>query len=165
MKNQSLITLVTWLLNYSEMRQRTATNYLAPGFSQEIKEFAISLHFYSPRAYKFVRKSLNLPHPATIRSWSVNIECEPGFLKKPFEFVEGKVKEGQKDCVLMLDEMSIKKQLQWDKKQSIFVGNTDYGAICKRGNGTGNGMGNGTGNGTGNGMGNGTGNVSLLQNF
>ena len=98
-------------------------------YSQEIKEFAISLHFYSPRAYKFVRKSLNLPHPATIRSWSVNIECEPGFLKKPFEFVEGKVNEGQKDCVLMLDEMSIKKQLQWDKKQSKFVGNTDYGTF------------------------------------
>ena len=74
-------------------------------YSQEIKEFAISLHFYSPRAYKFVRKSLNLPHPATIRSWSVNIECEPGFLKKSCEFVEGKVNEGQKDCVLMLDEM------------------------------------------------------------
>ena len=98
-------------------------------YPQEIKEFAISLHFYSPRAYKFVRKSLNLPHPATIRSWSVNIECEPGFLKKPFEFVEGKVNEGQKDCVLMLDEMSIKKQLQWDKKQSKFVGNTDYGTF------------------------------------
>ena len=84
-------------------------------YSQDIEEFAISLHFYSPRAYKFVRKSLNLPHPATIRSWSVNIECESGFLKKSFEFVAGKVNEGQKDCALMLDEMSIRKQLQWDK--------------------------------------------------
>ena len=29
----------------------------------------------------------------------------------------------------MLDEMSIKKELQWDKKQSKFVGNTDYGTF------------------------------------
>ena len=85
-------------------------------YSQEIKEFAISLHFYRPRANNFVRMSLNLPHPATIRSWSVNIECEPGFLKKSCEFVEGQANEGQKDCVLMLDEISIRKQLQWNKK-------------------------------------------------
>ena len=59
----------------------------------------------------------------------MNIECEPGFLKKSFEFVEGKVNEGQKDCELMLDEISIEKQLQWDKKQSKYVGNTDHGTI------------------------------------
>ena len=36
--------------------------------SQNIKEFAISLHIYSPiRAYKFVHKMLHLPHPATLR--------------------------------------------------------------------------------------------------
>ena len=80
-------------------------------YSEEMKEFAISLHFYSHRAYKFIRKSLNLPHPATIRSWSIKIDCEPGFLKKTFEYVAGKVQEGQKDCVLMLDEMAIRKQM------------------------------------------------------
>ena len=37
-------------------------------YSDDIKKFAISLHFYSPRAYKFVRKTLHLPHPATLRS-------------------------------------------------------------------------------------------------
>ena len=50
-------------------------------YLEEIKEFALTLHFYSPRAYKFVRKALHLPHPATIRSWCVNINCEPGFLE------------------------------------------------------------------------------------
>ena len=96
-------------------------------YFEEMKEFAISLHFYSPRAYKFIRKSLNLPHPATIRSWSINIDCEPGFLKKTFEYVAGKVQGGQKDCVLMRDEMAIRKQMEWDKKNSKFVGNVDYG--------------------------------------
>ena len=39
-------------------------------YSNDIKEFAVSQHFYSPRAYKFVRKSLHLPHPSTLRSWA-----------------------------------------------------------------------------------------------
>jgi len=29
----------------------------------------------------------------------------------------------------MLDEISIEKQLQWNKKQSKYVGKTDYGII------------------------------------
>ena len=37
-------------------------------YNQEMKEFAVSLHFYSAKAYNFVRRSLHLPHPATIRS-------------------------------------------------------------------------------------------------
>ena len=59
-------------------------------YSQEIKEFSTLLHFYSPRVYRFVRKSLHLPYPASTRSWLMNIECEPGFLKKALEFVEEK---------------------------------------------------------------------------
>ena len=81
-------------------------------YSQNIKEFAISLNFYSPRAYKFVRKFLNLPHPSTLRSWSSNIECDPGFLKNSFLYIEGQVKEKQQDCIIIIDEMAIKKQLQ-----------------------------------------------------
>ena len=74
----------------TELFNNEARNYnklSGSRYSQETKEFAISLHFYSPRGYKLVRKSLNLPHPATIRPWSVKIECKPGFIKKSFKFV------------------------------------------------------------------------------
>ena len=98
-------------------------------YSEEIKEFALTLHFYSPRAYKFVRKAPHLPHPATIRSWCVNINCEPGFLEKPFSYIGKKVTKGQNDCIILLDEMSIKKQVQWDQKTSKFIGRVDYGGI------------------------------------
>ena len=98
-------------------------------YSNEIKEFAISLHFYSPRAYRFVRKALHLPHPSTLRSLSVNVECEPGFLQKPLGFVEQKVNEGQKDCVLSVDELAIKKTLEWDKRNFKFAGHVDYGNL------------------------------------
>ena len=98
-------------------------------YSDQIKEFAVSLHYYSPRAYRFVRKYLSLPHPATIRSWSAGIECEPGFLEKPLLYIADLVKDGQRDCVIIIDEMAIKKETKWDPKGEKFVGNIDYGKI------------------------------------
>ena len=99
-------------------------------YSKDIKEFAISLHLYSPRAYKFVRKTLHLPHPATLRSWAGNVVCEPGFLSNVISSVSAKLPlSGETECALILDEMSIRKDTQWDKRQSKFVGNVDYGKI------------------------------------
>ena len=98
-------------------------------YGNEIKEFALTLHFYSPKAYKYVRKSLHLPHPATLRSWCVNIHCEPGFLEKSLNYIEEKVAEGQQDCVVLIDAMSIRKQIQWDRRTNTFVDRVIYGGI------------------------------------
>ena len=111
-------------------QQKNAEKQAGSRYSEEIKEFAISLQFYSPRAYKFVRKSSSLPHPSTLRAWSSNIEFEPGFLKNSLLYVESQVKENQQDCIIIIiDEVAIKKQLQWEKFSSKFVGHTDYGGI------------------------------------
>lgn len=40
-----------------------------------MKIFAKTLFFYSPKAYKYVRKLFTLPHPSTIRKWLSSIEC------------------------------------------------------------------------------------------
>ena len=95
-------------------------------YTEEVKEFATTLYFYSPRAYRFVRKALHLPHPATIRSWYVNVSCEQAFLQKPLEHVADKVSEGQGDCIILLDEMSIRKQIQWGRKNEKLVGHVDW---------------------------------------
>ena len=102
-------------------QQKNAEKQAGSRYSEEIKEFVISLYFYNPRAYKFVRKSLSLPHPPTLRAWSSNIECDPGFLKNSLMYVESQVKENQQDCIIIIDEMAIKKQLQWEKRvQSLW---------------------------------------------
>ena len=36
-------------------------------YSDEIKEFALTLYFYSPKAYKYVRSIIPLPNPSLIR--------------------------------------------------------------------------------------------------
>ena len=98
-------------------------------YNEEIKQFAISLHFYSPKAYKFVRKSLHLPHPSTIRSWASSIDCEPGFLKNVIDHLQDTLEDDNKDCIILVDEMAIKKEVLWDAKNKKFADNTDYGPI------------------------------------
>ena len=80
-------------------------------YGNEIKDFALNLYFYSLIAYKFVSKSLHPPHPTTLRSW-----CEPGFFEKSLNYIEEKVAEGQQDCALVIDAMSIWRQIQQEKQ-------------------------------------------------
>ena len=68
-----------------------------------------------------MRKYLSLPHPATIRSWSAGSECEPGFLEKPLLYIAYLVKDGQKDCVIVIDEMTSKEETKWDPKVNTLL--------------------------------------------
>ena len=78
--------------------------------------FAVTLHFYSPKAYKYVRKILHLSCQASIRSWAAAINCEPGFLTDVIQHLQTTLNEDDKDCILIVDEMSIKKEVVWEKK-------------------------------------------------
>ena len=110
-------------------QQKNAKKATTSHYDNSIKQFAISLHFYSPSAYNFVRKSLHLPCPATIRSWAAAIDCEPGFLTNVIAHLQNSLEEDCRDCIIVVDEMSIKKEVLWDKKNKTFAGNTDYGYI------------------------------------
>jgi hypothetical protein len=75
MSNFGHMTKELFINEHKNIQRSKASRY-----SESIKKFAVSLHFYSPRSYRFVRKSLHLPCPATIRSWAAAIDCEPSFL-------------------------------------------------------------------------------------
>ena len=98
-------------------------------YDQTIKEFAVTLHFYSPKGYRFVRKALCLPSPSTIRSWAASVEAEPGFLLNVVHSLRNLIKPSERDCVIILDEMSIRSQTLVDNKSGKLVGNVDYGSI------------------------------------
>lgn len=77
------------------------------------------LHFYSPKAYGFVRQKFckALPHPNTLRSWYSSIDGTPGFTFESFDALKQKVIAAKKSnkkvlVVFMLDEISIKKSLR-----------------------------------------------------
>ncbi|XP_050059744.1 uncharacterized protein LOC114122615 [Aphis gossypii] len=97
-------------------------------FSEELQKFAVTLQYYSSKAYNFVRKQFSniLPHPRTISNWYQNISGEPGFTNESFQTLKQKVQEGNHViCNLVVDEMSIKDKLEFDGKK--FHGLIDMG--------------------------------------
>lgn len=55
-------------------------------YSPELRSFALTLYFYSPHAYRYVRKMFEtcLPHPRTIQMWYESVDGNPGFSKPVF---------------------------------------------------------------------------------
>ena len=101
-------------------------------YSPQLRSFALTLQFYSTKAYEFVRKTFNLalPHQSQVRRWYSKVPAEPGFTKPAFQALSAKVQEAEKEgkgvlCSLMLDEMAIKKHVSWDGKR--YRGYVDLG--------------------------------------
>ena len=83
-------------------------------FTDEQKQFALSLHYYSPATYEFLRKHIqSLPSQRTIRSWLTVVDGQPGLQKQVYESIKNCINSPQgwmyKLCVLHMDEMEIKK--------------------------------------------------------
>ena len=91
-------------------------------FTQDQKQFAITLYYYSPAAYQYVGHRFNLlPCPRTIRNWLSSFEESPGFTQQPFDTIGEKIQRNDHDswsyklCSLHIDEMVIKKQLEEER--------------------------------------------------
>lgn len=95
-------------------------------FHPSLKAFAITLQFYSTKAYNFVRDTFGLGLPAitTIRGWLRSVDGNVGFNDSVMRSLGQKVAEARKQdsevlCALMLDEMAIKKNIEFDGKKTI----------------------------------------------
>ena len=62
-------------------------------YPAELKSFALTLQFYSAKAYEYVRKTFNLalPHQAQIRKWYSKVPAEPGFTETAFTAIKSRV--------------------------------------------------------------------------
>ena len=98
-------------------------------YSEELKSFAVTMHFYSSQAYSYLRKFFTLPHPSTIRKWASSINCLPGFLTEVLASLKGKVTPDNKDVAIIFDAMSIKSAYQFDRGSSTYVGSVNYGHL------------------------------------
>jgi len=83
--------------------------------SSAMRSFALTLQFYSSKAYTYVRKMFNnlLPHSATLRKWYAVVNGKPGFTSKAFKAIELRVKDSKQlvVCNINIDEMAIRRQL------------------------------------------------------
>lgn len=101
-------------------------------YSSELRTFALTLNFYSPAAYNYVRETFNnfLPHPSTLRTWYSCIDGKPGFTSEALNAISLKVQEmsnkGKKlICELLMDEMHIKENVTF--KGNRLIGYVNYG--------------------------------------
>lgn len=101
-------------------------------YSPALRMFALTLQFYSTKAYNYVRETFDftLPHPSTITKWYSSINGEPGFTGEAMNAIRAKASEAQMNnkellCNLVVDEMAIRKHLEWDGKK--FRGYVDIG--------------------------------------
>ena len=93
-------------------------------YSEVTKQFAMTLDYYMPEAYEFIRKILKLPHSSSIKHWDASVDCEPGYLTNVIQAI-GKLAERKvwmKDVVLIVDAMSIHKMTMYDKKTKMICG-------------------------------------------
>ncbi|KAL3188608.1 hypothetical protein MRX96_022610 [Rhipicephalus microplus] len=85
-------------------------------YPPELRAFVLTLHFYSPAAYEYVRSKFNetLPFKRTLRGWYKLIQGDPGFTAKAFAFLE-KFAEARGElfyCALIVDDMAIRKHVE-----------------------------------------------------
>jgi len=67
-----------------------------------------------------LRSSISLPNPSAIRNWISNIDTNIGFLKNVLNEIANFPDE-DKYCCLILDSMSIKKEIHWDRVNHKYI--------------------------------------------
>ena len=107
----------------------TVEKVVAHWYNNETKQFAMTLHYYSPKVYKFVCKVLKLPHVSSIHIWASSVDCQPGYLTQVIALLEEMAQKNQwmRDAVLVVDAMSLSKMTVYDRTSKSFVGLVDYG--------------------------------------
>lgn len=113
---------------------------ISPGqkYPPHVRAFCISLHGISARAYDFVREKFgkNMPHPETIREWfrQSNLDASSGISSTSMDALENmakkcKEKGHQLIVSLIMDEMSIQRNMTWCKSTNRFIGLVDCGTV------------------------------------
>lgn len=116
---------------YCRQYKKSLKKKLPKKYSDQLKVFALTLHYYSPAAYKYVRRTFNtcLPHTRTISRWYQSINGLPGFTSEAFEALRLKASYSDSDiiCSLVMDEMAIRQHEEWVPSQGKSYGYVDMG--------------------------------------
>lgn len=103
-------------------------------YSEEVRAFCLTLAYYSPRAYNYVREKFlkRLPAKSTMRAWLASINSAPGILAEALNALKLKADEYKKDgkqlyVNLIFDEMFIRQHAQWNPNRMKFDGFIDMG--------------------------------------
>lgn len=100
-------------------------------YSPELRAFALTLHFYSPKAYNFVRKTFStcLPATSTLRKWYQSVDGKPGFTKEAIDAIKIKATESKQKlyATIIFDEMAIRSGVEYHPQGRRYYGHVSFG--------------------------------------
>ncbi|XP_046402977.1 uncharacterized protein LOC124168752 [Ischnura elegans] len=99
-------------------------------WSSYMKDFALSLYYHGPRAYRFLRKTLCLPSVRSLISWQKKVVVMPGIDNNAMVALEEHAKNltGPDLIVsIIFDEVAIRENLFYDPSVDRILGYCDYG--------------------------------------
>lgn len=101
-------------------------------YSDEFKDLALSILYHSPKAYRFLKKIINLPSERTLREYKKKCQIYVGInetvllqLKNTFANVSKK----DKLVSLLFDEINLTSEVHYDPHSDYFKGLADDGVI------------------------------------
>ena len=103
-------------------------------WSEDGKLYALSLYYVSPKAYYYLRnkKQYALPCITLVRQWINELNLTPGISTEVFKRLEIKaatMDSDERQCVLMWDEMSLKRFLEYNPQADLVEGFHDLGEL------------------------------------
>lgn len=92
-------------------------------YNVALRQFALSLHFYSPKAYNYVRYKFynSLRHPKTISRWYQSVHGEPGIIIEALEAIKRRANSVSHRLVgtLVFDEVAIRQHIDYYKGKMV----------------------------------------------
>ena len=93
-----------------------------------MKDFSLSLYYHGPRSYRFLKKVFNLPSIRTLRTYQSCLTLSKPVFETLKTMTEGCMSDtSEKVCALIIDELSIRENLEYDKKSDMIIGLADNG--------------------------------------
>ncbi len=94
-------------------------------YTESFKAFAIGVYFKSPVCYRFLEKRFRLPSKSTILRWMSKIRFQEGFCENMFKMLKyrvQKLKEDERMCTMMMDEITLKAGVDYDAANDKVLG-------------------------------------------
>jgi hypothetical protein len=115
-------------LIFNNERNNANNNSCGQRFSDNIRNLAINLSFYSNPGYKKLTTIFKLPSIRSLRRYLALVGCASGILKNALAEMQQQIKDGLHgaEATLSLDEMSIKKGIHCDAKLKKYFWFDDF---------------------------------------
>jgi hypothetical protein len=104
-------------------------------YSNSMKSFALSMFYKGPKAYKFLSSIFALPSKSSLDVWLQGMLVPPGLNEQVLHALSFRVNElntRDRVCALLIDEISIKSNLCYDRQMDVVVGYEDLGGYGGR---------------------------------